>query len=176
MHILTEKDLVKIGFFQKPHGIAGTLLLIFLPEWEENIENEAFLFVMTDGLPVPWAIEKEGTRVITAESALIDIEGIRDEKSAKKLCGKDVYIERKSAAVTGSPTVQFEWFGYTIRTDDGKTIGKITDGNDYAGNYVFSVEIPGGVCLVPYHPDLVSSIDKDSKILVMNLPDGLTEL
>jgi 16S rRNA processing protein RimM len=176
MSLLTEKDFVKVGFFQKPHGIAGTLLLIFLPEWEKSIENEAFLFVMIDGLPVPWAIEKNGTRIIAAESALINIVGIQDGKSAKKLCGKDVYIDRIPAPVSDTTVLHFQWNGFTIQADDGKTFGKIIDGNDYAGNYVFSVEIPGSVCLVPYHPDLVIRIDRDSKILVMNLPAGLTEL
>jgi 16S rRNA processing protein RimM len=175
-NLLTDIDLVRVGFFQKPHGITGTLLFFFEPDWINSIEDTSFLFVIIDGLPVPWAIEEEGIRFISTESAYINIVGIQDEKSAKKLCGKDVCIERIYASAAPSESWQFQWSGFTILEEDGKVFGKIIDGHDYAGNYVFSVEIKEGQCLVPYHPDLVVRVDRESKTVVMKVPAGLTAL
>ena len=131
---------------------------------------------MIDGLPVPWAIEEEGIRLLSTESAYINFVGVQDEKSAKKLCGKDVCIERIHASTPVSESWQFQWSGFTIMEEDGKTFGKIIDGHDYAGNYVFSVEINEGECLVPYHPDLVIRIDRELKTVLMKLPAGLAAL
>lgn len=173
MPSFSDFDLVRVGVLQKPHGIAGTMLLLFDAGWGESIQNTKFLFIKTDGLPVPWKIREDGIHITSSESALVDLIHIDDEKSAKKLCGKDVFLEKSVASNRPEEELLCEWSGYTIRERNGKTYGKIIESNNYSGNQVLSVETPGGICLVPYHPDLVNHIDQDLKIIIMDLPSGL---
>ena len=169
----SDIELVRVGFFQKPHGISGALLLLFDSEWSESIENAKFLFIYADGLPVPWAVHEDGISIISSESALVNLLHMDDAKSAKKLCGKDVYLERPVSSGVHKDETHFHWVGFIIRERNGKTLGKIIESNNYSGNHVFNVETPDGILLVPYHPDLVIDLDIDSRILVMDLPAGL---
>lgn len=173
--MISLNDCAKIGVFLRPHGIAGTLVLAFEQEYEQQVENARVLLVETDGLPVPWFVIREGIRIITAQTALVDLEWIEDQQSAKKLCGNNVYLENSLlSAVSG--TGMAEWTGYSLLDPAGGVIGTIAGVEDYAGNIVLLVKTPSGDKLVPFHADFVRKLDKTRKKLTMQLPEGLLDI
>ncbi len=176
MKTLKLSQCIKIGYFHKPHGVGGTLQLNFDAGWESSLANASILVTETGGLPLPWFIADEGIRIISATTALIDLDWIDDEKNAKKLCGQSVYLEKWDPVEPVTGLTGGEWLGYTLVGQDGISIGLITEEDNYAGNLVLSVETPGGKVLVPYHPDLLRHADHVGKKLILELPSGLLDL
>lgn len=170
------KNIVKIGFFQKPHGIAGRLLLISESCWLPSLENASVIFVESDGLPVPWFIREEGITIHSENSALIELEWIDNENSAKRLCGKNVYLEMDRILPHNPGNISGEWISYHLSDLLYGYVGIIASVNDYTGNIVFSVDTPQGTCLVPFHTDFIVEVNHEEKKITMQLPDGLLHL
>lgn len=89
------ENCVRIGYFQRTHGIEGTLVLDFSPEWGLSLASTTILILEINGLPVPWFIAEYGIRITSANTALVDLEWIEDDASAQKLCGLKVFLEKK---------------------------------------------------------------------------------
>jgi 16S rRNA processing protein RimM len=174
MKTLSFQNCILIGFFQKIHGVSGTLLLNFEPEWELSVLNTDLLVTETDGLPVPWFIAENGIRITTHKTALIDLDWIEDEKAAKRLCGNPVYLEKNKILSVLEDKNLSQWIGFSIYSDSGNLIGKITGEENYSGNIVVSVKVENGEQLIPFHPDLIKAIDYDQKKITMCLPEGLS--
>ncbi len=173
---INQKNIVKIGFFQKPHGITGRLLLISESCWLPSLENTSVIFVESDGLPVPWFIREDGVTIHSENSALIELEWIDNEYSAKKLCGKNVFLEMDRIVPHNPGNISGEWISYQLIDLSSGYVGMIASVNDYSGNIVFSVDTPQGTCLVPFHTDFIAEINHNEKKIIMRLPDGLLRL
>jgi 16S rRNA processing protein RimM len=176
MEPVSKNNCLKIGYFQKPHGVFGTLLLNFDESQEEEIENSQIFFVDIDGILVPWFVIEDGIRITSSKTALIDLEWIDDDNDAKKLVRKSVWILKNKDDEAKPVEEDITWMGYEVLEDKKESLGIITEINDYAGNLVLTIEKNGQELLIPFHPDLVSSIDDVKRAITFNLPDGLIDI
>jgi len=176
MHVLSFDDCIRIGTFRKSHGIAGTLELVFEPEWEATVEHAEILITDTDGLPLPWFVSPDGIRITSPKTALVDLELIENQQSAKKLCGSTVYIPKNKFIPNQESSEFFDWIGFSIFIENGAFIGKVTGTEDFAGNLVMMVDTPLGEKMVPLHPDLIMEINYETRSLTMEFPEGLLDI
>jgi 16S rRNA processing protein RimM len=176
MEPVSKINCLKVGFFQKPHGVFGTLLLNFDEGLEEKIENSQIFFVEMDGILVPWFVAEDGIRITSSKTALIDFDWIDDDNDAKKLVKKPVWLlinknEEVKPVEEGSG-----WIGYEVFVEKKEFLGIIREINDYAGNLVLTIENNSREMLIPFHSDLVSCIDDVKRTITFNLPDGLIDI
>jgi 16S rRNA processing protein RimM len=172
-----SKDLcLPIGFFQKPHGVFGTLLLNFEEGLEEAIEESKMFLVETDGILVPWFTPEDGVRITSTRTALVDLEWVDDENSARKLSGKQVWMEKNLLSDDNLPDQNSFWIGFRVNDIHKGFLGLVTEVNDYAGNLVLTLSRGDSTLLIPFHPDLVSHLDEQSGEITFELPDGLTDV
>lgn len=176
MDPVSKNYCLKIGFFQKPHGVFGTLLLNFDEGMEEEIENSQIFFVDMDGILVPWFVIEDGIRITSSKTALIDLEWIDDDNDAKKLVRKSVWLLKNTDSLEKPGEEENGWKGYEVFEENKESLGIITEINDYAGNLVLTIKKNGKELLIPFHSDLVSSIDNIKRTIIFNLPDGLTDI
>ena len=176
MEPVSKNDCQRIGFFQKPHGVFGTLLLTFDEGMEETIEASQVFFVEMEGILVPWFVVEEGIRIISSKTALIDLEWSDNDTDAKKLVRKSVWLLKIKNKELKPMEENISWIGYEVFEDKKEYLGMITEINDYAGNLVLTIEKNGTELLIPFHSDLVTSIDDAKKTITFNLPEGLTDL
>ena len=176
MKCISEDSLLEIGYFQKPHGVAGTLLLNFGEAYENTIENLTVLFVETEGLPVPWFPAEDGIRILSLKTALVDLDWIEDSRQAKRLVGKKVWVD-KNNILPGVVTQDTDFrIGFSVSDLHLGFLGWVKEINDYSGNLVLTLQNGEKSLMIPYHADLVVEWDAHSKKMTFNLPDGITEL
>ncbi len=61
--------------------------------------------------------------------------------------------------------------------DEGKLLGSISDVISNNGQWLINVTSSDKKSiLIPFHEDFIVSIDKSKKIIIMNIPEGLTEI
>jgi 16S rRNA processing protein RimM len=176
MKMFSFDDCIKIGMFRKPHGIAGTLELVFEPEWEVSVQHAEIFITETDGLPVPWFVAPDGVRITSSKSALVDLDWIDNQDSAKKLCGNPVCILKKDIIPDMKPQELSEWSGFTLYNEYGYSVGKINKTENFSGNMVMMVDTPVGEKMVPFHPDLIVEINRETRSMTVRFPEGLLDI
>lgn len=161
-------NLQKIAKVLKSNGTDGELLISFFAMDPEDLEISEPVFILFDGLPVPFFVQSLRRR--GQNKALVHLNGIFDLKDCEEVCGKDIYLPADAEAAYGEGDFSF-LVGWELR-DAGKSLGRIAD----------FVDIPGNPCLeledgrmVPLHEDFITAVDEDSAVVEMELPSGLLD-
>lgn len=173
--MIKQDDIYKIGRIGKPHGVKGELSFQFDDDVFDRVDAD-YLFILVDGLPVPFFIEEYRFR--SDEVALIKFEGIDSEEKATELTGCDVLFPRSLVDGADSETVsKAEIIGYTVLdAANGKTVGRITAVDDSTANMLFQIEAGNDEILIPASPELISDINRKEKTIAINIPEGLLSL
>ena len=175
--MITRQNLTRIGSIFKPHGIKGELSVTI--DYDVLPEDLRCIVLDIDGIYVPFFIEsyrKRGT-----ESYLVKIDGIEDEHAASVLANHDVFAISEELPCEddedGEGVHLFDLEGYSLCTDDGKTIGVIDYIDDSTANILFHVKNTSGILTyIPFAEEFITALDTDNKIIEMNLPEGLIDL
>lgn len=176
MTINLKNNCMPVGFFQKTHGVSGTLVLILNEEIADIIEETAIFFVEEDGILIPWFATENGVRITSEKSALIDLDWIKREPEAKRLAGKTVWIEKSKRLKKIFTNQTEDWIGFEIFDDAAGFLGVISQVNDYGGNVVITIEKNDTEMLIPFHTDLIVDIDEKLNRITLSLPKGLINL
>lgn len=161
-------NLQKIAKVLKSNGTDGELLISFFAMDPEDLEITEPVFILFDGLPVPFFVQSLRRR--GQNKALVHFNGIFDLKDCEEVCGKDIYLPADAEAAYGEGDFSF-LVGWELR-DAGKSLGRIADFVDIPGNPCLELEDGR---LVPLHEDFITAVDEDSAVVEMELPSGLLD-
>ena len=161
-------NLQKIAKVLKSNGTDGELLISFFAMDPEDLEITEPVFILFDGLPVPFFVQSLRRR--GQNKALVHLNGIFDLKDCEEVCGKDIYLPAAAEAAYGEGDFSF-LVGWELR-DAGKSLGRIADFVDIPGNPCLELEDGR---LVPLHEDFITAVDEDSAVVEMELPSGLLD-
>ena len=161
-------NLQKVAKVLKSNGTDGELLVSFFAMDPEDLEISEPVFILFDGLPVPFFVQSLRRR--GQNKALVHLNGIYDLKDCEEVCGKDIYLPADAEAAYGEGDFSF-LVGWELR-DAGKSLGRIADFVDIPGNPCLELEDGR---LVPLHEDFITAVDEDSAVVEMELPSGLLD-
>lgn len=163
-------DLVEIGVFGKPHGIKGEIAA--MPDEGRDVVAGSFVFAEIDGIPVPFRVEAVRTK---GAGLLLTLKGVDTEAQAALLASKTIFAESDMSDPSDDDSEGFyldDLTGFTI-VAGGEVVGCIDDVDFSTENALFIVDRHGEEVLIPAAPELIDSIDADTRTVAMTLPDGL---
>ena len=174
------ENLQQIAQVLKSNGTDGELVMGFREIAPEDINLNEPVFIIFDGLPVPFYIESFAKRGNT--KALIRLTDICSMEDVEEIAGKPVYIEADNL-----PEMSLEEDGYAAlvgwmvltpeNADDMDSdlyeVGEITDFIDIPNNPCIEVETENGAIMIPLHEDLILSLDPEYQEIIMQIPAGL---
>ena len=174
------ENLQQIAQVLKSNGTDGELVMGFREIAPEDINLNEPVFIIFDGLPVPFYIESFAKRGNT--KALIRLTDICSMEDVEEIAGKPVYIEADNL-----PEMSLEEDGYAAlvgwmvltpeNADDMDSdlyeVGEITDFIDIPNNPCMEVETENGAIMIPLHEDLILSLDPEYQEIIMQIPAGL---
>ena len=180
---VTLDDLQQVAQVLKSNGTDGELVMGFREIAPEDINLQEPVFIVFDGLPVPFYIESLTKRGNT--KALVHLTDIRSMEDVEEIAGKAVYIE-----VDEMPELSLEEDGYAalvgwmvltpeipdhVEDDDMALIeiGEITDFLDIPNNPCIEVETENGAVMIPLHEDFILGLDPEYQEIIMQIPAGL---
>lgn len=173
--MISRDELIKIGFFNKPHGIHGELSFTFTDDIFDRVDCP-YIVCEIDGIFVPFFIEEYRFRSDT--TALVKLEDVNSDSDARQFTNLPVFFP-KSYLKEEEDEYQAPgdyFIGFSIVEDTLGELGKITGVDDTTINVLFEVDHEGRELLVPANDDFVLSIDEKNKIIHMSLPQGLLTL
>ena len=174
-------NLQQVAQVLKSNGTDGELVMGFREIAPEDINLNEPVFIVFDGLPVPFFIESFTKRGNT--KALVRLTDICSMEDVEEIAGKAVYVGEESL-----PEVSFEEDGYAALIgwillapvgDDlsedmeVEEVGEITDFIDIPNNPCIEVETKNGAVMIPLHEDLILSVDPENLEIIMQIPAGL---
>ena len=181
-------NLQQIAQVLKSNGTDGELVLGFREIAPEDINLNEPVFIVFDGLPVPFYIESFTKR--GNSKALVRLTDICSMEDVEEIAGKAVYIEEGQL-----PEMSIEEDGYAALVgwilltpaEDLQTeleempeeepalieVGEITDFIDIPNNPCIEVETENGAVMIPLHEDLILSVDPEYQEIIMQIPAGL---
>ena len=188
-------NLQQVAQVLKSNGTDGELVMGFREIAPEDINLNEPVFIVFDGLPVPFYIESFTKRGNT--KALVRLTDICSMEDVEEIAGKAVYIEEDNLP---EMTLEDDGFaalvGWTLLTpgtpdqvgyddtdeandndeEDGVIlyeVGEITDFIDIPNNPCMEVETENGAVMLPLHEDLILSLDPENLEIIMQIPAGL---
>ena len=173
----------------KSNGTDGELVMSFRSIAPEDINLQDPVFIIFDGLPVPFFIESFAKR--GQSKALVRLTDICSQEDVEEIVGKGVFIDEETL-----PEMSIEEDGYaalvgwTVLTpaenilDNPEMsdeqdepalveVGEITDFIDIPKNPCIEVETINGAVMIPLHEDFIISLDPEYQELIMQIPAGL---
>ena len=180
---ITLDDLQQVAQVLKSNGTDGELVMGFRDIAPEDINLEEPVFIIFDGLPVPFFIESFTKRGNT--KALVRLTDIASLEDVEEIAGKAVYVDDSQV-----PEMSLEEDGYAalvgwmvLTTDPSETdedgepvlyeVGEITDFMDIPKNPCIEVETENGAVIIPLHEDFILSVDPENQEIIMQIPAGL---
>ena len=174
------ENLQQIAQVLKSNGTDGELVMGFREIAPEDINLNEPVFIIFDGLPVPFYIESFAKRGNT--KALVRLTDICSMEDVEEIAGKSVYIEADNL-----PEMSLEEDGYAAlvgwmvltpeNADDMDSdlyeVGEITDFIDIPNTPCIEVETENGAIMIPLHEDLILSLDPEYQEIIMQIPAGL---
>lgn len=171
--MIKEEEVYKIGIINKPHGIHGELSFTFDDDIFDRMDAD-YIVCLMDGILVPFFIESYRFR--SDSSALIKLEGVDNEQQARRFTNTEVYFPKKNVEGTEDEDLTWAYFtGFIIKDVKEGKIGMVTDVDDSTINTLFVVDRDGKELLIPAQEDFIVNLDREARIITMDLPSGLIE-
>ena len=158
-----------LGKISKTHGYNGTVILVSEQKFDDELEHLKEIFVMIDGLSVPFPVEEWELRTDT--SAFLKLEFVDSQIEALELTGCEAYAEITPTESYTEAGLE-QWIGFTVDDAMHGNVGVIQKIEDYNGNTVMHVMDGKKETLISLYPELVTHIDHTAKILHIQAPDG----
>ena len=172
--MIEREELIKIGRFNKPHGVKGELSFTFTDDVFDRTDCP-YIVCEIDGIFVPFFIEEY--RFKSDTTALMKLEDVDNETDARAFSLLDVYFPQSYYGTEGEEEAPSDYFiGFTVVDSERGELGKIVAVDDSTENVLFEIDHDGRELLVPAVDEFVSEIDEENRRLYMNIPEGLLTL
>ena len=161
--------MLRVAQVLKSNGTDGELLLSFFDIAPEDMDLQEPVFIEFDGLPVPFYFESFTPR--GNNRALVRLTGVRSLKDADELAGQTVYADYFEEEE------EEDLVGWKVCNAEGQAVGTVVDYEDIPGNLCLWVERPDGEqVLLPFHEDLILSMEESTQTITMSIPEGILDL
>lgn len=173
--MIRREELIKIGQFNKPHGVRGELSLTFTDDVFDRAESP-YIVCCIDNIFVPFFIEEY--RFKTDTTALVKLVDVENDNDARAFANLEVFYPKRYYIENEEEETPDDYFiGYTINDITHGVLGEVVAIDDSTINVLFVVETPDKEeLLIPVQETFVRAIDEEKRIIHMDLPDGLIEI
>jgi 16S rRNA processing protein RimM len=143
-----------------------------LTEYPERLSGVDALYVGPDYRP----LHLERTRQHQT-GLLVKFKGISDRNAAEEMRNQFVYVHIDDAIPLEEGEVYlYQIEGMQVVTDEGETLGRVTDYIETGANDVYIVTTPeGDEILLPAIPQVVVGLDVENKVMTVHLLEGLID-
>jgi 16S rRNA processing protein RimM len=173
--MIKKEECLFLGTLVRPHGTKGAVLILLRDIKAEEIIKRDTVFVVIDGLLVPFFIEE--FRISSSDAIIAKFERINDQTAAKSLSGSKVYVLHEQIGKKQKHTSDMiDLKGFTVRDQKTGFTGVAGEINDIVNNPLLQVYKDNKVYYVPLHEDIILKINKKEKTIVIDAPEGLFEL
>lgn len=172
--MIKKEDVYKIGIINKPHGVKGEVSFTFTDDIFDRVDSD-YLILNMDGILVPFFIEEYRFR--SDNVALVKFEDVDTAEKARMFTNVEVFFPINMVEEQDE-IVSYNYFiGFEVEDVNHGYLGKIIDVDDTTANVLFVIEKhDGNELLLPVHEEFINDINREKRIMTVQVPDGLLVL
>ena len=171
---MEKESCLFLGTLQKPHGVAGGMVLRSPNVLPENLDETDHVFLNIDEILVPFFVG--GFTYRDDKTGIIFLDDVDDKAKTTEFIHREVYLP-DAKPQPGEKDHQLDYLvGYHLLDITSGFTGIISAVDDIPGNPVMHVKTNDEEVLIPFQQDLIKRVNKKKKTMEMNLPDGLLDL
>ena len=165
---------ILLGRITKTVGYEGFVVVRLEKKFIGNYKEQKSVFLEIEGKPTPFFIsdyEFSGGDILK-----LQFDGYETADAMSEFVGANVFLVGDEYDIDNEASPDF-LMGFSVQSTQGKHIGIVDDILENTAQYLLSVKTPDErTVLLPLHDDLIENIDEENSLLVMEIPDGLTDL
>jgi 16S rRNA processing protein RimM len=166
--------MLRVGKIVATHGLNGRVVITHIVGDSNWLKTGDVLFVaIQKDSRIPYFVQK--VHAVSKDEMHIQIEEINSVEAAKKLVGKQFYVNQ---SVLGNVTEQTPllWIGFEIIDQSLGNLGELIDMSQAGQQWIGTINYNGKEVLLPMTTPLLSEVKIDKKQILMDLPDGLLDI
>jgi 16S rRNA processing protein RimM len=166
--------MIRVGKLVATHGLAGDLILTHVTGKKGWLKPGDTLFVaLRRESYIPHFVSR--IKSATEEEVILHFEETDAVEAARKLVGKEVFVEEAILAKSGQDSPLL-WIGFEAIDEAAGSLGPIEDIYQTAQQWLATVRINGKEALLPLIEQTLKSIDIKKKQVHLSIPDGLLDV
>jgi 16S rRNA processing protein RimM len=167
-------DMFLLGKTLKPHGLKGDVGVKLDVDQPRNYEGLDMVWVRRQGTLVPYALNMVSVR---PKMTVFHFDGVEDVASAAAMSGHELLLP--SSALPDLDGLKFyyhEVVGFELTDVHHGSLGEIVTVLDLPNNPLFKSVKDGVEGLFPMTDAVLRKVDRTTKRIVLELPEGLFDL
>jgi 16S rRNA processing protein RimM len=172
--MVDHKDSFNIGYITKTRGLKGEVQLFFLYENPEELELDVVFLEIYDKL-VPFFVSSY--QLLSNNTGYFFFEDIDHIDKAIEIVKKNVFLPN-----TKKPDRDPDEFlitdlkGFTVHEKAYGELGEILEVNEFPQQFIATVSYQSKEIMFPLNDNFIIEIDKEAKVLRVDLPEGLLDI
>jgi 16S rRNA processing protein RimM len=172
MHFVNEY--IPVGVILKPYKHNGFMLARIDAAFMNDVARTKALFLKVDGLQVPFFMESFEAE---EDNCMIKLEEFNAPETIRKWNGEPIFlhvndVSKDSLELQKHASMDFLQ-GFTIVENASSKRFIITMIEEYPQQLMATIMIDGNPVLIPLVDEWITDIDETSKLVFMDLPEGL---
>jgi 16S rRNA processing protein RimM len=166
---------ILLGRITKVSGYEGAVTVKLEKIFSENIPHMESVFLEIEGRPVPFFISD--SVYSNADTLKLTFDGFDSPDKVSEFTGCRVFLTTGLSDNNKTTEDIHSLLEYSVLINENQLLGSVKSVIQNPGQWLLSV-ISGGnrEILIPLHEDFIVSIDKRKKVIVLDIPEGLTEI
>lgn len=163
-----------LGSIVRKHGFKGTVVVKLDTDQPESYRNLESVFVDNNGTLIPFFIEHSS---LNGQFLRVKFEDVDTEEQADSLMKKGLFLPVAALPpLTGKKFYYHEVIGFEVIDAHHGKIGELKSINDTGAQALFEIQKDDVQILIPVIDDFIERIDRASKIMYVNAPEGLLDI
>ena len=172
---MKKEDCFYLGKIVSKFSFKGEVLIKLDTDEPESYVNMESVFVDYNDNLVPYFIER--CSLHKTNLLRIKFEDVDTEEDADDLLKADLYLPLSLLPkLEGNKFYYHEVIGFKIIDKSYGEVGTLTAINDATAQPLFEIDRDGVEILIPMNDDFIDKIDRESKVIIVNTPEGLIDL
>ncbi len=171
---MAYKSDILLGRITKVSGFEGAVTVKLERSFSGKLPHMESVFLEIEGRPVPFFIAESdysGAGILR-----LKFDGYNSSEKVIEFVGCRVFLTSPAAVEDKIEDIK-SLIGYSVLTSDKIRLGSVDEVIQNPGQWLLSV-ISGTnkTILIPLHENLIVKLDNKNKLLIMEIPEGLTEI
>ena len=172
---MKKEDCFYLGKIVKKYSFKGEIIAKLDTDQPDIYENLDALFIDVSNRLIPYFVEK--SQLHKSNLLRLKLEDVSSESDADALLKKDLYLPLALLPKLEGNTFYFhEIIGFQVIDENFGPVGHITGVNDSTTQALFEIDHNGKEVLVPINDDIINSLDRTVKTVLVKTPPGLIDL
>lgn len=168
-------SMIRVGKIVATHGINGDVIMTHIAGRKNWLKKGDPIFVaIRKDSHIPYFVTQ--VKITSEDELIIHLEETESVEAAKKLIGKETFINEEILAKSGAEDSPLLWIGFTLIDESAGELGLIKDVFQTSAQWLAELEYKGNDVLVPLVKPVLQKVDVKARKVMVQLPEGLLEV